>query len=524
MSHEESDKSDQSKSVLTRLHERREWFYLAIDLMTHPVGPFITRFFDVILGKMLPYWARRVRNCDTRDELYAVGREMLESARNDVTTVSTIRGEHPSAPSANKIVREYFIELCRIVYRNRLHPSKTTNIVRYSNLKDAARCHEALSLLYYGAGVTIRHSEVPIEFVTTDGEKALIGFPGANGLFGGFRSWDPQKCLTLASWVTAYCSADYAATTSPHALAAQIEELRAVSGQPEHDSDCLCQVAKVLKTESVVKACGEMFDQTSDWIDGIYDPSDVQTYYSALAQAVRYRRGSEMNLSFLDVGCGTALGVNELKKHDFSYWGLDVSEPMIAKARDHLGDPVGWSPKAGHTPRFNVFRCDAIGALLGVDPRAKDFIRAAPKKFDVIACQGNSFDSFIGPIQKELALYLFDQRLHEKGYLVFTGGEFSNGAPSVERKPIVGGMERSIQYEFDWAGEYCRLNVKTGGHMLETSVVMHPCRREWLTRLLGTLGYEPVDPVAFPVRHVTPRGGQRYYTWVFQKIAGRKTT
>src|SRR4029079_14110924 len=110
------------------------------------------------------------------------------------------------------------------------------------------------------------------------------------------------------------------------ALAKQIEELRErFTDVPEHGSDCLCRVATELNTDDVVKACGEMFEETSGWIEGVYDLENVRTFYGGLASAVKVLRPG-VDLRLLDVGCGTALGANELLNYDVSYWGVDISE------------------------------------------------------------------------------------------------------------------------------------------------------------------------------------------------------
>ena len=75
----------------------------------------------------------------------------------------------------------------------------------------------------------------------------------------------------------------------------------------------------------------------------------------------------------LDAGCGTGRHVGALLEAGFDAYGADVSDDMLTKAREHVGEPE----------RFFAWR---MGEAPGADLRA-----AAP--FDAITCLGNVWPS-----------------------------------------------------------------------------------------------------------------------------------
>lgn len=447
---------------------------------------------------------------DTRDQLYEQGLKMLRDAQENITVVSTMPEEglpfNPCKSVADPQVRDYFIELHTIAYRNLLNSDgrKETRLIRHTNLLDPNKWHEAFSLLYYGKGVEIWNSSLPVEFLTVDEESVLIGFPSLEGaLSNGISLYKAKNCKAMVNWVESHDSRSDVFRT-PGELAEQVKQLMNETNK-KADESCLFHIAdKVPSMSAPSKCCAEQFDRISRWYPDLYEADEInrKRFYGELADQLTGVYKLPGRFSFLDIGCGPAFGARELIDKGVQYYGMDVSEKMIGLAsKDKIE---------------NIYHCDAIGALMGIDPSAGDFRRKiGTKKFNVIACQGNTFDLFLGPVQKSLALFLFDRYLENKGVLLFTGDMFSENELIVPRALRSGTMH----YELEWYNkQYFKINVMIDGKK-DSEVMHHQTSLGWLTRFLGYLGYEKVND-DYGIRGFNPSGGQRlYYVWIFQRKA-----
>jgi SAM-dependent methyltransferase len=443
--------------------------------------------------------SRVALTCNTRVELYERGREILEGAKKEVTSISTIPGEEtPLQGDPDPRIQNYFIALHRLAYRNFLlgiDGGKNVRFVRYIDLKQADKCQEAFSLLYHGKDVEIWNSQMPVEFLTADERCVLIGFPSDTDgmLLGGVRLYGKKNCKVMVNWVQSHGS-DATGVRVPGELAKQ-------QGQ-HNDGSCLCNIVKVIGDASPLESRGEKFDAISSWYRQLYEGSDSEKRrdcYRSLAKAIGASKSQPR--TFLDIGCGPAFGADELSKNSVRYYGLDASEKMIMEARKAAIE--------------DVYHCDAIGALMKIDPRASKFYREAPKKFDVIACQGNTFDFFLGPVQKALALYLFNQYLADDGMLLFTGHSFSKNTNGIVTRTLPGGGD--IRYELSWHGEYVTIKVLDGKGNVATELIQHPCSKPWLVDFLENLHYEEKN---LSLKWFGPNGEpDDYEMWTFNRRA-----
>ena len=163
---------------------------------------------------------------------------------------------------------------------------------------------------------------------------------------------------------------------------------------------------------------------------------------------------------------------------------------------------------------------DVLGTLMHVDPRASHFYRKAPEKFDIIACQGNTFDFFLGPVQKALALFLFDQWLSKDGILIFTGHDFSKGDLKASRELPLQVAEKplKIEYNLTWSGAYCRMDIRDEDGASKSWLPLHPTQFTWLKSFLEAMHYEQVQ---LDVDWFGPNGGNPYYLWAFRRVSPR---
>jgi len=418
---------------------------------------------------------------NNRFELYRIGADMLADSKSTVITVSTIPDEEfPSRPCpsvANPHIRDYFIALHRVAYRSRLEGERV-KLLRYADIVDPDKCQEAISLLYYGSGVEIRPSKVPVEFLSVDDTSVLIGFRGADGLYGGFTVSDAALSQALSSWIQSQADPPEGQKfKSPIALAAYVK-----GKGGGHGESCLCRIVGELGDVKPSSNHSDGFDAASKWYHGLYAEVGAEHFYSELAKAIRKKvhAPSKRRLNFLDVGCGTGFGSLELFRHNFEYWGLESSKGMLSKVPKNQG------------PRF--CECDAIGALMGVDPHAELFYEGGPAKFDVIACQGNTFDYFLGPVQKALALFLFDASLADGGLLLFTGADLSPLHAKRPRKIVRKVPLAEIEYKIWPVGAYQRLVVTPQvSPKVGTTFVQHACSPVWLRAFLEQMSYKEVN-------------------------------
>jgi len=455
---------------------------------------------------MVRRWKMKPEVMRDRSDLYRKGAALLAGSRRTVTTVSTIRDEEfPSRPGkslADPHIRDYYISLHRVAYMSRLDGERV-KLLRYADVLDPDKCQEAISLLYYGSGVEIIPSTVPVEFLSVDGQSILIGFGGSDRLFGGFIVSDPELSKAMSGWIRSHGNPDREAIKSPIALAEYVK-----SQGRDHGPSCLCNIVAELGDEKPSRNHSAGFDEVSTWYYDLYAQVTAGHFYEPLANAIRKKlREPERKLTFLDIGCATGFGALELTKSGFGYWGLDSSARMLGKAPKDQG------------PRF--CECDAIGALMGVDPQAKRFYRERSRTFDVIACQGNTFDYLLGPVQKALALFLFDATLPPGGLLLFTGADLTNPTPlpgqgqSSKTKRRIGLAD--VEYEMWPLGEYQRLVVTSPRG--STTFVRHPCSLPWLRGFLKQMDYAEVDlgiEWFAPGEHSEP-----YKLTAFQKRPGK---
>jgi hypothetical protein len=139
-----------------------------------------------------------------------------------------------------------------------------------------------------------------------------------------------------------------------------------------------------------------------------------------------------------------------------------------------------------------------------------------PDKFDVIACQGNTFDFFLGDLQKWFALTLFRKKLTDRGVLFMTQKSFAKGESKVERKVPGPGRDITIIYDLEWSGDFVRIAVRAEDRHLG-SVLQHPTHPAWLVETCLKAGFGSVGGAKSNLpRWFGPRGGQPYDIHMFQ--------
>jgi SAM-dependent methyltransferase len=100
----------------------------------------------------------------------------------------------------------------------------------------------------------------------------------------------------------------------------------------------------------------------------------------------------------LDVGCGTGRHVRALLDAGFDAHGADVSEAMLAQAREHVGDPA----------RLHAWRMGT--------PASAALSAAAP--FDAITCLGNAWPSLLDDREIAATLAAFRRLLVPGGSIL----------------------------------------------------------------------------------------------------------
>jgi hypothetical protein len=463
------------------------------------------------------------------------GVRLLKAAKRQITVASTLASEDlpiflNESPEENEARRKYYEELFSTVHRNRLNLRRPRPLVirRFMDLTDMHKCEEAMALLYYGSDIEIHHSTVPLEFLNMDDELLLLGFPAGEQLLSGIRLYDRKMCEAVSRWLVEHergaqknlrgnkkpersaiddtqqpqSSLQF---TRPSELAAFVREHDLVQTHyrkqrkfKDYENSLLINAAELLGDEAPSQICARAFDSFSRWYPHLYDQEASYGRYEALAHFI-YRKIDSSSPTFLDCGCAHGEGAKVLHDHGIQYWGVDVSEELIKEAEVKQ-----------HPARFVA--CDAMTALL--NQRGRDL----PKKFDVIACQGNTFDYFLGPAQKWFVLSLFKKNLNKGGLLFFTGAVFDKRKPQDTRQvpSRFDGPPREVLFDFKWSGDYAQIDVKFEGKS-QGSVVVHPTDRGFLERELQKLGFKYLkknDHKLFD--WYGPRGSNPYYVYVFQ--------
>ena len=480
----------------------------------------------------------------TKDGLYKRGLTMLKRASNSIVVVNTVTKEDAQnyvLDWGHPYQKQYFEELFRIVQKNRHDIGTPLHIMRFTDLNDVQKCEEAISLLLYGSNVEIYDSAIPIEFLIRDTEEVLLGFPENDELSHGVQlKRSKNVCATLNKWIMDQTSSIHSVPPEPvreaesgavvevkysspptpsgggftdaQAIAQRIREKRQVNKKVIGDHSLLHAMDLLAKmnVDNPISATQQAFDEFYDWYPNLYDENKCEYPYKALANYVK-KLTLKGNPTFLDVGCAHGLGSEFLDMEGVEYWGIDVSTVLIEKAQHKLlhrsknfmvGDMVKLLLKPGMSRYFDVSRRGSSSPL--------------PNKVDVIACQGNAFDFFLGDLQKWFALTLFKSRLKERGLLFLTQRSFAKTESRVERKlPAPGGTVDTIVYNLEWSGDFVKLDVQIEDKPIG-SVIQHPTDPAWLQRTCVNVGFKAIDTKHDLPEWFGPRGGKPYQVFAFQ--------
>lgn len=479
---------------------------------------------DVVRG-FTSYFRNSPKVLD-KDGLYENGVLMLKRARRSIVVVNTVGFEDSQnyvLDWGHKYQKEYFEELFRIVQKNRHGIGSSLKIDRYMDLNDIQKCEESISLLLYGRNIVIHDSTIPMEFLIRDDEEVLLGFPDENVLSHGFKLRGQSVAQKLNRWIsiqsmsgrrvaehsppegqaaTSVPPAAPAGFTEPQQLGRHIREKREQNRKPISDYSLIHALGLLegMGVENPLDATKKAFDGFIDWYPDLYDQSACEFCYKALATYIKDHIQVD-SPTFLDVGCAHGLGAEVLDMQGIIYWGVDASETLLARARQRL-------PRRSN----NFIADDMIKILLA---RSKNS-NGLPSKLDVIACQGNTFDFFLGDLQKWFALTLFKSRLRSNGILFMTQKSFTKGETRVERKlPAPGGID-TIVYDLEWRGDFVRIDVKIDEKHLG-SVIQHPTDPQWLEDTCRKAGFKRLtDAQSNLPAWFGPRGGSPYEVYVFQ--------
>jgi len=298
------------------------------------------------------------------------------------------------------------------------------------------------------------------------------------------------------------------AFTDPQEIGERVRQKRVAGANPIPDHSLIhaLELLAQIRTKDPIDATKQAFDRFHDWYPHIYEGEDYRRCYKALAKYVRDLTHKQ-HPTFLDVGCAHGLGGEILNDNGLRYWGVDVANVLIQKAREEgrhetfiVDDMVKVLLERNHAK--HVFGTDHGSTYL-------------PDELDVIACQGNTFDFFLGDLQKWFALTLFKSRLMPKGILFVTQRSFTKGEKKVERKLIIPGGEATITYDLDWRGDFVKLDVHFGEQHLG-SVIQHPTNTKWLVETGEKAGFELLDTAEDLGKWFGPRGGQPYKILMFR--------
>jgi cyclopropane fatty-acyl-phospholipid synthase-like methyltransferase len=473
------------------------------------LGPVVTGG-KLVVGAGKAFWnyiRRLPKVLNNRDELYGAGLSMLKDGQESIIAVNTVAKE--DAPNfidkeGCEYEQEYFAQLFRVVQRNRYGIGSTLPLLRYMDLNDVQKCEEAISLLLYGRGVTIRESDIPIEFLIRDQKEVLLGFPHDDKLEHGVLIRDNGNiCATLTKWIEAQIesSPNPAGFTDPRELVSRIKEIR-TDERISHSS--LIRAVSWLEELQIKDLFGftkEAFDGWVNFYSNLYDEESCKHCYKHLADYIKkHSREKKRKPTLLDCGCAHGFGANILTEDGIEYWGVDVSDALIGKANDR---------GKGKFVTGDVVR------LLLESKEVRDF----PDKFDIIACQGNTFDFFLGDLQKWFVLTLFKSRLKEGGLLFFTQYTFDRDEAESPRE-VPGYFEptpEKFSYRLVWKGDFLQVNVYRQQEY-KGYVIQHPTSLEWLKTTCRALGFEYMKDTS---EHwgdwFNPRGAERPYdAYVFK--------
>jgi predicted TPR repeat methyltransferase len=466
-----------------------------------------------------------------REGVYDRGVEMLRHAKRTVVTVNTIRKEHSQAyvlHSGHDEQKRYFEELFGIVQKNRHKVGDSLIVIRYTNLDDEQKLEEAISLLLYGSDVQIYQSKIPIEFLIRDDEEVLLGFAENNELTYGIKLWNRGMCASLNRWIqtqsgvlptdlTENSKKELNSQSLPtrqrafvdaQGIAARVHEQQQITGDTVPDRSLVHALDLLAKIESnnPIEATKQAFDMFGDWYSALYQDTDYPHCYKSLADYLKQHLNNQ-HLTFLDVGCAHGTGSETLVNNGFQYWGVDLSEKLIRKAQEE-----------GKHGKFIVD--DMIRVLL--DRKTRGFFSRGkspyglPDELDVIACQGNTFDFFLGDLQKWFALTLFKNRLRPNGILLVTQRSFTKEETQVERTVPGPDGPVTVSYNLEWSGDFVKVNVRIGDKFLG-SVIQHPTPTTWLVDRCEEAGFNILDPKESLPKWFGPSGSRNPYTvFLFQ--------
>ena len=258
-----------------------------------------------------------------------------------------------------------------------------------------------------------------------------------------------------------------------------------------------------------IAATKDAFDSFKDWYPALYDENEYEYRYKALAEYTKSLT-RKLHPVFLDVGCANGVGAEILHDNGIRFWGVDVAGSLLKKARRE-------------SPHEMFIEDDMIHVLLqaGKDVRGKGEYSHLPDELDVIACQGNTFDFFLGDLQKWFALTLFKSRLAPGGILFVTQRSFQKGESEVKRSIPRAGDPDEVIYGLTWSGDFVKIDVrvkdKLGAEKCLGTVVQHPTAPNWLKETAQKAGLHPIDYSGSELpKWFGPRGGQPYEAFVFQ--------
>jgi len=502
----------------------------------HQTAPMVS---DLALGGL--NFLRHTPKVLTKDEVYERGLSILKRGTKSILVVNTVGKE-----GAQKYVlhwghdyqKEYFEELFRIVQKNRHGVGGKLPIARYTNLNDRQKCEEAISLLMYGSDVEIYHSTIPIEFLIRDEEEVLLGFPVNNELTHGVQlSKARDVCATLRRWIEdqsgpikreLHVEADPesesplpeidhgpAAVTvedvykDAQSIARRFRDKHEHPDIPNHSLIHALDLLESMDNKEPIAATKDAFDSFKDWYPALYDENEYEYRYKALAEYTKSLT-RKLHPVFLDVGCANGVGAEILHDNGIRFWGVDVAGSLLKKARRE-------------SPHEMFIEDDMIHVLLqaGKDVRGKGEYSHLPDELDVIACQGNTFDFFLGDLQKWFALTLFKSRLAPGGILFVTQRSFQKGESEVKRSIPRAGDPDEVIYGLTWSGDFVKIDVrvkdKLGAEKCLGTVVQHPTAPNWLKETAQKAGLHPIDYSGSELpKWFGPRGGQPYEAFVFQ--------
>src|ERR1043165_2208899 len=443
--------SDSAKRVLS------EWWDDAVNLVLDLHFPFLKLAKE--LGKRGYAIIHDKPRVMTREELYRAGLRMLESGDRSIVAVNTVGRED----SLNVFIepghmseKEYYEQLYRIVQGNHHGVGRHLSVLRYMDLGDVNKCEEAISRLIYGGDIEIFDAPIQIEFLIRDDQEVLLGFAEERELSHGIGLTNEGLADALNKWIASKVKTISVPGSTGHGagrsvparfgkknLTEMAEHIRKRRDElnrelPEGrkkviNPDSLINAVALLDRmgiEDLFDATAKAFDSFKHWYPNLYDEEQSNYCYKSLAKLVNNDLFRGRKPTLLDCGCAHGLGANVLSGEGIEYWGVDASPELIEIAKSRSS-----------SKSFIVG--DIVRVLLDREARAGDG-RRLPRRFDVIACQGNTFDFFLGEPQKWFMLALFRSRLNRDGILFLTQRSFRPEEPKVERKLPLGNEGHTV--------------------------------------------------------------------------------